>query len=172
RHLVFGFGSLVNPCSRLRTVPSAHLGMPALLSGWRRAWNYRCRDTYTAVGIVPDPNGIVSGVLIPLAADSDLAALDEREKDYDRVELPRASLALLLDDPRGAPPPDPRVRIWAYAAKREDPPDGGAPLAQSYIDSVVQGALSTLGAPFARLFLRTTGGWTGTGGEVHWVDDR
>jgi cation transport regulator ChaC len=103
---VFGYGSLVDPSSLGRT-----LGRPvevgvdfveAGLRGWGRRWNYgvghvsatwRAADgcmvqdgVIVALGIVPSPADHVNGI-IARVSERELAALDVRERDYDRVDV-------------------------------------------------------------------------------------
>jgi hypothetical protein len=145
-----------------------------IVAGWSRLWNYSCRQTYTAVGIVPDEKGVMNGVLIPLSNAKDLARLDIRESEYERVLVDPDTVFLLLDGqtqaetlryPAGA-------KIWTYASRtREHMPSPAIPLAQSYLDCVLQGARVTLGEDFARLFTRLTD-WEVPSSHGYWVDDR
>ncbi|KAJ3401401.1 hypothetical protein HDV05_000459 [Chytridiales sp. JEL 0842] len=105
-HYIFGYGSLINPQSRLRTLPpppptttdstpitstftSTDPSIPVILKRYRRSWSYKCPfQSYTAVSITPSPSpsDICNGVLIKLNnPTSDLQALDARERCYDRV---------------------------------------------------------------------------------------
>ncbi|KAJ3119802.1 hypothetical protein HK101_007120, partial [Irineochytrium annulatum] len=79
--------------------------LPVIVQGLRRSWSYRCRrNHYTAVGVSPDPTleSACNGVLIPLVDPArDLAALDEREKDYVRVKLDPRNVAVTLPWTKG-----------------------------------------------------------------------
>lgn len=111
---VFGYGSLVSPASLARTIGRlAKLGRdvhPAMLRGYGRRWNYGLpisvgswrRDdgtevidgTLVALGLEESPDEEVNGVIASLNA-SELADLDFRERDYDRVDV---SELMDLDD--------------------------------------------------------------------------
>jgi hypothetical protein len=115
---VFGYGSLAGE----------HLRCPATcLRGWRRVWgvamdnrvdlpgykSYRLRSdgsrppVFVAfVDIEPDPDGSVTGVCLPVG-EGDMAALDRRERNYDRFEV-----TAQLD---GCPP----GRVWAYRGSED-----------------------------------------------------
>lgn len=173
RHYVFGYGSLVNPCSRIRTLPSATAALPCLVRGWARSWSYNCANRYTAVGLVPDAGSVVNGVLIPISGHDDLARLDLRETDYERTVVDPASVFLLLDGQSELVYDPSSVTIWTY--KSRDPshsPSAAIPLAQSYLDCILQGARTTLGEHFARLFLHLTQLTAPVDGEGWYVDDR
>ena len=108
---VFGYGSLAGGAG----------GRPARLRGYRRVWgvamdnrvdipgyrSYRRPDDGSRpavhvafLDIVEDPGGAVDGVLIAVD-DGRLAELDERERNYDRIDV-SAAVA-------GAP-----GRVWTY----------------------------------------------------------
>ena len=83
---VFGYGSLISVKSRQRTIPSASIGLPVTVNGFRRSWGYRCpKKKYTAVAVHRSKEASTNGVLIPLAEpEAELPRLDEREKYYHR----------------------------------------------------------------------------------------
>ena len=92
RHLIFGFGSLVNADSRKRDVvdPAAVCVRVSSL-GYVRSWNFRSPTGFTALGLrrpqTEAEGGVaINGVVFP--AGLDLAALDEREAGYQRVPVP------------------------------------------------------------------------------------
>jgi dephospho-CoA kinase len=142
---VFGYGSLV----------AEHVRCPvARLRGWRRVWGVAMDNSVDEPGyksyrlpadgsrppvfiafvdIEPDPDASVSGVCMPVAA-RDLAALDDRERNYDRIDVSAAVDA-------GAP-----GRVWAYrgsqagrARLREGLAGGRAVVGRAYLDSVLVG---------------------------------
>lgn len=106
---VFGYGSLVSPASMARTIKRvAEPGLDffeANLSGYGRRWNYGVEHivaTWTlddgtsvddgvivALGIIESTNDSVNGVIASLT-DDDLAYLDRRERNYDRVDVTSA----------------------------------------------------------------------------------
>jgi hypothetical protein len=143
---VFGYGSLA----------AGHVRHPvARLGGWRRVWgvamdnrvdlagykSYRLRAdgsrpaVFVAfVDIEPDPGATVTGVCIPVGED-ELAALDRRERNYDRIDV--------------SPQLGDRVpgRVWAYrgsdsgrARLREGLACGCAVVSRDYLDGVLAAA--------------------------------
>lgn len=102
---MFGYGSLVSPESfghtlgrGLRRGDDFH---PAVLRGYGRRWNYGVMSlvgesdepdgsirswTIVALGIEASPDAITNGV-IGWVADDELALLDQRERNYDRVDV-------------------------------------------------------------------------------------
>jgi hypothetical protein len=144
-HHVFGYGSLAGE----------HLRCPvARLRGWRRVWgvamdnrvdvpgykSYRLRcdgsrpATFVAfLDIEADPEGAVGGVCMPVR-EEDLAALDRRERNYDRVDVTDAIT------------PRPDGRVWAYrgsadgrARLRDGIAAGCAVVSRGYLDGVLAG---------------------------------
>lgn len=173
RHLVFGFGSLINTPSRRKSNPEAGAAAPVRMlgsAGLRRAWNFQAPAArLTALGVEWDPtrSSTVNGVVYPC---QDLEELDVRESGYTRVELPPEHLEYLSWK---RPPDD--ARVWVYVP---DSPSGGEPgtglrpasfdypILQSYIDVCILGALEH-GEAFALEFLRSTARW-----PEYWLDDR
>ena len=116
RQFVFGYGSLAAGCA----------GRPARLEGYRRVWGVAMDNTITIPGykfyrrrddgggldgqrpavfvafldIVEDPRGATDGLLIGVD-DETLRALDDRERNYDRIDVTAAV--------RDAP-----GRVWTY----------------------------------------------------------
>ena len=102
---VFGYGSLVSPESMARTigrVVAPHEGwLAAHLDGFGRRWNYGSMhqrgdwhgpDGFVESGVVvclglePAADERCNGVVIRVTED-ELAALDWRERDYDRTDV-------------------------------------------------------------------------------------
>ena len=141
---VFGYGSLVAEHER---------GHVATLSGHRRRWGvamdnardepgyklYRLRGDggrpriYVAfLDIAPDPVATVAGICMPVA-EHELAELDRRERNYDRVDVTRS-----IGDARG--------RVWAYRGSeagrgrlRDGLASGRAAVSRDYLDGVLAG---------------------------------
>ncbi|KAJ3055192.1 hypothetical protein HK097_011268 [Rhizophlyctis rosea] len=187
RHYLFGYGSLINPQSRLRTVSTPTTAIPALVRGFQRAWSYNCshtKSTYTAVGVtrVPDSTAVTNGVLVPLERpEVELPMLDMRERHYVRelvtvrdVQLWKGSST--LGDAH-------EVYVWIYTnsssshsttTTRTQPltqtphiPCCNSPIPQSYIDCIIAGCLM-YGAEFTRQFINSTIGWD----SGVWLNDR
>ena len=103
---MFGYGSLVDPASLGRTLERPVTAgvdfLEAELAGWGRRWNYgvghvsgvwRTSDgrmigdgVIVALGLVASPTERVNGI-VARVSDLELAALDVRERDYDRVTV-------------------------------------------------------------------------------------
>lgn len=102
---VFGYGSLASPTSLARTIGrQVSFGEDvhrAALRGWGRRWNYGSPRTgvswthgeseitdgvMVCLGIVQDADVAINGVVFSVD-DRELAALDRRERDYDRIEV-------------------------------------------------------------------------------------
>ncbi|KAH6571723.1 hypothetical protein BASA62_003732 [Batrachochytrium salamandrivorans] len=182
QHFVFGYGSLINPASRLRTFGEPTDGLPVSVRGLRRSWSYRCsRRDYTAVAVERSHNRnfITNGVLIPIRNPAvDLPRLDDREKDYIRSTIPLSDIDFYSDAHRLQLIPqketeDHRIVIWLYecpasagTTDRKHTPCIHCPIPQSYIDCMMAGCLQ-FGLDFARQFVASTYGWEGP-----WLDDR
>ncbi|KAI9197383.1 uncharacterized protein BJ171DRAFT_404479, partial [Polychytrium aggregatum] len=189
-HYLFGYGSLINPFSRSRTVQSdTSDSIPVLVSGYQRSWNYNCRSSYTAVGVkrtsLAEPP--INGVLIPIADPStDFPRLDEREKCYVRKTIDLSQIRV-MDATDSIVPFDrfiqtDKVVIWVYEIPTADSLHAGCsqaaptdchrpsldiPIPQSYVDCILSGCLS-ISLGFAKYFIESTGGWDGQA----WLNDR
>lgn len=150
--LLFAYGSLV-------AVPAGATARPAVLRGFRRRWDVAMDNrvaipgykvyvdpesgaqppvyvTFLAVG--PDGGGgRVGGVVFPVGVD-ELAVLDRRERNYERVDVSDL-VDGLVDGALGA-------RVWAYAGRedareryRAGAADGSAVVARAYVESVRAG---------------------------------
>jgi hypothetical protein len=144
RQFVFGYGSLVAAHAR---------GHVATLRGHRRIWgvamdnrrdlpgykSYRLRAdgsrpaVYVAfLDVERDPAGELGGICMPVT-DRELLALDDRERNYDRVDVTDA-----IDEARG--------RVWAYRGSiagrerlRRGLASGRAAVSREYLDAVLAG---------------------------------
>lgn len=148
----FGYGSLVN--RRTHGFGRAHR---ARIAGWRRVWRHTGLRATAFLSVERAPGSEIDG-LIAAVPGGDWAALDLRERGYDRLPLGEGLF-------HGAPHP---VAAQIYAI-----PDGPAadpqqtPILLSYLDVVVQGFLTEYGEEGAARFFATTRGW-----ETPVVDDR
>lgn len=141
----FGYGSLVN--RQTHAYPDAR---PARLSGWKRVWRHTDLRPVAFLTVVPDRHTEITG-LMAAVPDGEWAALDERERAYDRV------------DARGQVRHDmtemPEVVVYAIPDGKHGEPDRSCPVLLSYLDVVVQGYLREFGEAGARDFFATTDGW-------------
>lgn len=168
---VFGYGSLVSPTSFGATIgrelrPGVDF-FEAEIDGFGRRWNYGVMHTegtsveadgtsrtwtIVALGVVPSAGERVNGVVGWVAAD-ELAALDHRERHYDRVDVsavasvagPVASGPIVTYVPRS----EPIGHADAAAAA------GRAAIERRYWD-LVDGAFAALGADRRATYHATT----------------
>jgi hypothetical protein len=152
---VFGYGSLVADCATERAVPCT-------LTGFRRVWGVAADNLRTTPGykmylsrrdgsrpsvyiafldIDPAPGESVGGLAMPVDDDS-LAALDLRERNYDRLDVTGA-----VEGVAG--------RVWTYRGSRdgrarlqEGARRGIAVISRDYLEKVASG-LEALGHPAA-----------------------
>lgn len=168
---VFGYGSLVSPSSVASTIgrPVAHPGgfAPARLDGFGRRWNYGSprqhgnwegphgavtRGTVVFLGIEASAGERCNGAVVEVD-DAELALLDDRERDYDAVDVTDAVTVdahsfggrIVTFVPR-------RSAIERYLAARADL---CAAVRASYV-TLVEGAFRALGAGYLDEYLATT----------------
>jgi cation transport regulator ChaC len=168
---VFGYGSLVSPASFGHT-----LGRPlragvdlheAEIAGYGRRWNYGVTSmrgetaeadgsirfwTIVALGIVASADETVNGV-IGWVDEGELAALDAREQQYDRVDVTDLAtvhgVAVRGPIVTYVPRPEPRA-LYETARDR-----GEAAVERRYWD-LVDGAFAGLGADRRERYHATT----------------
>ncbi|WP_121063241.1 gamma-glutamylcyclotransferase family protein [Chachezhania antarctica] len=141
----FGYGSLVNRDTH--TYPGAK---KARLAGWRRGWVHVDPWPVAVLTAVAAPGSEIDG-LIARVPGSDWVALDERERNYERLpatENVTHALAGPLD-----------IAVYAVHPDLHGAPQSPAPILLSYLDVVVQGYLREFGPEGARQFFETTDGW-------------
>jgi cation transport regulator ChaC len=172
---VFGYGSLVSPVSFGHTLgreltPGVDF-FEAEVVGYGRRWNYGTtseftaiddraaepkRWTFVALGVVRSADETTNGV-IGWVDDSELDALDARERYYDRVDVTTATIlnADVCTAVDGAaivtyvPQPEP-IRWYESATSR-----GVAAITKRYWD-LVDGAFADLGADRRERYHATT----------------
>lgn len=149
----FGYGSLVN-----RATHGYAKTAPARLTGWRRVWRHTRLRPVAWLTVVPDAGCTIDGLIAAVPA-SGQAALDERERAYDRIAADHQIAHAL--------PHTPPIILYAIPAGRHCAPDRAGPVLLSYIDVVVQGYLHEFGEAGARRFFETTDGW-----DAPVLDDR
>jgi hypothetical protein len=139
----FGYGSLVN-----RATHAYPRVRPATLSGWRRVWVHTHLRPIAYLSVEP-AEAEIDGLLAEVPG-ADWAALDHRERAYDRHPV---TIMLRTCGSRAG------AQLYAVPASHAAPPDVTHPLLLSYIDVVVQGYLALFGEPGAERFFETTAGW-------------
>ncbi len=169
---MFGYGSLINVHSRLKTVPTAHTAIPVKIMGFERSWSYKCPfRNYTAVSVSRSPSSYINGVLIPLSnPQKELQELDKREYNYARGKVELKSII-----PLGSIELPPDSVVWIYETHNpviknystrtitqcrmeRHQPSKQCPIPLSYVDVILSGCLS-FGQEFAKEFLVSTKGW-------------
>ncbi len=149
----FGYGSLVN-----RKTHNFTGVQRATLKGWRRVWRHTDLRPVAYLTVVPDPAGEVEG-LIAEVPDQDWAALDERERAYDRVSA--------TDQITHSLPHSPQIAVYSIPEGKHCTPSETYPVLLSYIDVVVQGHLQEFGKAGVARFFETTDGW-----DIPVINDR
>ena len=170
---IFGYGSLIEQASRMRTTPTAMYVLPAWVPGFARGWWARTGAigfTTTFVGAIENTSSTVNGVVYAVS-DEELAATDKREQGYKRVDVTDAIKILGGSKPNG--------KVWIYVNdfKNEEElknslPTPQVPIVQSYVDICLTGCLQIeQGFPdagnFAVEFITSTKGWS-----EYWENDR
>lgn len=105
---VFGYGSLICPKSRLKTVKRNKTGIPVVVQGLARVWSKRSTvKKITCMGVQFCPGESCVGVMVPVSLQM-LDKLDLREKGYDRVLLKAQDIGPVeyLMAPGTSMPPD------------------------------------------------------------------
>ncbi|PRY21764.1 gamma-glutamyl AIG2-like cyclotransferase [Aliiruegeria haliotis] len=139
----FGYGSLVN-----RATHSYPGTRPAILGGWRRVWVHTHLRSLAYLSVEPadcEIDGLVAEV-----PDGDWAALDDRERAYDRHPISTTLHACGSNA---------EAQVYAVPPSHAALPDVTHPVLLSYIDVVVQGFLDVFGEAGADRFFATTSGW-------------
>lgn len=149
----FGYGSLVN-----RDTHAFADTRRAQLTGWRRVWRHTMIRPVAYLTVVPDPASVIDGLIAPVPS-GEWAALDTRERAYDRVAAHHQV--------RHPLPHAPEIAVYAIPHGRHGTPDETCPVLLSYLDVVVQGYLREFGEEGVRRFFETTDGW-----DAPVLDDR
>lgn len=150
---VFAYGSLVNSHSRSLTVDRSGV-VPVVVRGWLRSWTSRHFDEHlTYVGVQPEPESCVNGVLLESSFD-ELERMARRERYYSLARVEPGSVQhdhtehLDISD-----------RIWIWKSDAVDAADERYPVSQCYIDTCLTGCIECGGTEFARQFVQFTAGW-------------
>ena len=149
----FGYGSLVNRDTH--TFTEAHT---ACLRGWKRVWRHTSLRPVAYLTVVPDETSRIDGLIAAVPGD-DWAALDERERAYNRVPAAHQVTHALTHSPE--------IAVYSIPDGAHGQPTETHPALLSYIDVVVQGYLREFGEAGARAFFDTTDGW-----DTPVLDDR
>lgn len=142
----FGYGSLVNV--RTHDYPET---APATLNGWRRSWRHTTLRPHPFLSVVPDTGTTISG-LIARVPDDDWAALDARERGYQRLRLQDTQITHTHQTATD-------VQVYQTHDHLEVTTQEAFPILLSYLDVVVQGFLQIFGEDGVTEFFSTTEGW-------------
>lgn len=140
----FGYGSLVNQDTHAYPVRGQ-----ARVRGWRRVWRHSAQRS-VAFLTVEEAEGVTISGLIAEVPQADWAALDARERAYDRLSLSEhhATDAVALN-----------LHLYRAKPAHVGPPSLRHPVLLSYLDTVVEGYLQVFGEPGVSDFFATTAGW-------------
>jgi hypothetical protein len=168
---IFGYGSLIERESRMRTWPSAEFASPAVVKGIARGW-FDQTDvpswSPTYLGGVTEEGAECNGVLFPVTS-AELDSFSRRETGYRPTKIDPSQVTMLDG---GSALPD--VDIWYFANTLKRFASVERPIVQSYVDVCLNGCLEIEAmyppakqANFAEHFIRTTGNW-----GPPWINDR
>ncbi len=122
--LIFGYGSLMNDQSRLRSAPqSTVIDRNTVLPGYQRIFNV-AYGQYVYANIQPKDSCAVAGTVMEVSEEG-YKQLQERECHYDSVDV-----SGLLENSYGGP-------VYAFVGK--DNTIGNETIKQSYIDLCLSG---------------------------------
>jgi len=128
RTFLFGYGSLIQTESRVRTCPGAAIAFPAILMNYRRLWNARPYDHETSptyLGLLPNNGFQTNGVIFEVTSD-DLSRLDKRELKYQRITLSPNSIHFHLES--GKSLLNDKDRVFTYLFLSDDTPTQDHPV--------------------------------------------
>jgi cation transport regulator ChaC len=154
---IFGYGSLVNPRS-IRNTLGEELREEevalAILRDYVRKWQLvdwvqvehvnQGPTPAIFLDLVPQQGAVVNGVLLPISPKG-LSKMDQREKNYDRIDV-----SALIHTPLSEEP------VFTYVGKREHciPPPGSFVLTR--YEQLVEEGIAYWGEKFADQFRQTT----------------
>jgi hypothetical protein len=154
---LFVYGSLIGTDQH-----GAARAYPARVEGLERGWYLPVpEDRDTGLAAITSTESACNGVVIPCDVES-LSKNDAREllHGYERIRVEPTFDAVDLGGERTP------KEVWAYVLQDPLPASRNLPIAQSYVDVVLLGALE-ISEDFAREVIRTTVGW-----DWPWIDDR
>ena len=147
---VFGYGSLICADSRARTGKTGNAAA-ATVNGIERSWSVPVHSSQvTAVGAIKKVDAQCNGVVFQVSKES-LRAFDEREVGYDKILLPKDQFENTHQLPHSG-------NIWTYVGHQIQQPSESLPIAQSYLDVILNGALQ-YGIEFVETFFSCTQHW-------------
>jgi hypothetical protein len=159
RHIVLGYGSLLNRDSRHRHSGIAHECIEAIVLGFQRGWVTRAyHEQQTYLGVWPDPAAKINVQLVPTSINPELR---QRERDYRFVPVAPEQLEFSLSEQHQQ-----RLlewladkSIWICETLEILPANPDYPVSQTYIDTCLAGCLQQGGEGSAHTFIATTDYW-------------
>jgi gamma-glutamylcyclotransferase (GGCT)/AIG2-like uncharacterized protein YtfP len=140
---IFGYGSLIEQASRMKTTPQAMYVLPARARGFARGWWARTGSigfTTTFVGAIPGKSKSVNGVIYAVS-EQELEATNKREQGYTATDI-TSDVEILSG---GSTPKD---KVWIYVndfknekERQKSLPTPQFPIVQSYVDICLTGCL-------------------------------
>lgn len=141
---IFGYGSLIEKESRLRTTPKAKVVFPVKVNGFKRGWFARTGVeglSTTFLGCVEDDNCHTNGVIYEVD-EEELKLTDIRERGYERLKIDSNNVEDFSAQIGKS------ANIWIYANQFENKeipnsnlPCKEFPIVQSYVDMCISGCL-------------------------------
>jgi len=109
---IFGYGSLIEQASRMRTTPSALYVLPARAPGFARGWWDRTGAigfSTTFAGAIPEKASSMNGVVYAVSQE-ELEANNRREQGYTPTDI-TDTVQILSGSYK------PRDKVWIYVNK-------------------------------------------------------
>ena len=171
---IFGYGSLIEQASRMRTTPRAIYVLPARVRGYARGWWARTNSigfSTTYVGAIPEESSSINGVVYAVS-EQELKDTNDREEGYTPTDI-TGIVQILSGDYK------PKDTVWMYVndfkhgQREKSLPSPQFPIVQSYVDICLSGCLQIEQAfpddaqDFARSFIQSTQEWS-----KYWENDR
>lgn len=177
KNYIFGYGSLIEKESRLRTTPKVKVVFPVKVNGFKRGWFARTGVeglSTTFLGCVEDDMCRTNGIIYEVN-EEELKLTDIREKGYIRLKINTDN----IEDFSGQI--DKSANVWIYANQFEEKeipnsnlPCKEFPIVQSYVDMCINGCLEIESMypnanrnEFTADFIQSTFYWS-----RFWVNDR
>jgi hypothetical protein len=163
----FGFGSLVNRKTLSNDIVDI---IPAKLKGWRRHWQPRPDEAMASqimrsialLSIHQDPSSDITGLII-IDKISNLNALDQRERGYQKIDLNESNF--MFENNNITDFADTSIHV--YKSPPVETARGPLSLLRSYLDVVMQGYLREFGEDGIAGFIDSTKGF-----ELQILEDR
>ena len=177
KNYIFGYGSLIEEASRLRSTPNAKTAIPVKVSGFKRGWFSHTGApglSTTFLGCVSEADSNTNGVIYEVS-EEDLKLTDFREKGYNRIKINFENIAFYSKQI------DANSAIWIYINQFPNNkiptsgfPSKEFPIVQSYVDMCIEGCLEmehlypkAKEKNFTTEFINSTFYWS-----RFWVNDR